>query len=57
MTIPVFVLRDDAGILHSCQANAEKVFCDGCGEEIDPRLEHDLCFSCRKEAEAYKEED
>ena len=34
---------------------AEKVFCDGCGEEIDPRQSGDLCFSCQKEAEAYED--
>ena len=28
---------------------AEKVLCDGCGEEIDPRSSEDLCESCRAE--------
>jgi len=28
---------------------AEKVLCDGCGEEIDPRQTNDLCKSCTEE--------
>ncbi len=31
MTTPVFVLRDDAGKLHSCEASAERIFCYGAG--------------------------
>jgi hypothetical protein len=28
---------------------AEKVLCDGCGTEIDPRSTFDMCDNCRAE--------
>jgi hypothetical protein len=34
---------------------AEKVLCDGCGREIDPRKPLDLCFRCRNELDGHKD--
>lgn len=36
---------------------AEKVLCDGCGLEIDPRNSEDLCKKCMDELRSWTKED